>query len=243
MSCDELRDHYELFVLGVADPDESEEIRIHLERHCPVCEAGVSEAVRFAALMSAAAEPASPPRRLRRRILAAAGAEPRFYGRAAWAALAAASLLVAVYLGVRQQRVSADARLLREQLSAQSARVTNLTEAFSVLNGPDTTEVSFGQGQPKPPQGKVFVNPGRGVLLIASNLPPAPAGRLYEMWVIPKGGQPVPAGLFQADAAGMAIHFRPGTIDVRATGAVAVTLENEAGARQPTSTPLIVAAL
>jgi anti-sigma-K factor RskA len=81
------------------------------------------------------------------------------------------------------------------------------------------------------------------VLFIASNLPRTPAGKIYEMWLIPKGAKPVPAGLFQSQDDGEAMHVRTGTVDVASTAAVAVTLENEAGADQPTTTPLIVAAL
>jgi hypothetical protein len=39
------------------------------------------------------------------------------------------------------------------------------------------------------------------------------------------------------------LHVQAGPVDVAATGAIAVTLENAGGAPQPTSTPLIVAAL
>ena len=78
---------------------------------------------------------------------------------------------------------------------------------------------------------------------MASNLPPAPSGKLYEMWLIPKSGKPLPAGLFQSGINGSAMHIRPGAVDLDATGAVAVTVENEQGADQPTSQPFIVAAL
>jgi len=92
-----------------------------------------------------------------------------------------------------------------------------------------------------PPRGKVFLNPAQGVLLIASNLPPAPVGKLYEMWLIPRTGKPVAAGLFQSQTNGTAMHIRPGTVDIASTGVVAVTVENEAGVDQPTTQPLIVA--
>jgi hypothetical protein len=80
----------------------------------------------------------------------------------------------------------------------------------------------------------VFLDPARGVLLLASNLPPAPAGKTYEMWVIPKAtGKPVPAGLFQSAADGTAIHVLPGPVDVAGTAAVAVTMNVAAGATVP----------
>jgi anti-sigma-K factor RskA len=89
----------------------------------------------------------------------------------------------------------------------------------------------------------VFVNPSRGVLLIASNLPRTPADKIYEMWIIPKAAKPVPAGLFQSQDDGNAMHVQPGMVDVSSTAAIAVTVENQAGADQPTTQPLIVAPL
>ena len=63
------------------------------------------------------------------------------------------------------------------------------------------------------------------------------------MWVIPAGGSPVPAGLFQTESNGTAVHLQKGQVDVASTAAVAVTLELEGGALQPTSQPIIVAKL
>jgi hypothetical protein len=110
--------------------------------------------------------------------------------------------------------------------------LTRLTEAFAILSAPDTKEVSFGEEQPKP-KGKVFMNASQGVLLIASNLPPAPAGKLYEMWVIPKGGAPRPAGTFQSGPQGTAMHILNGVVDSSVT--LAVTVEPDTGSPAPTS--------
>jgi anti-sigma-K factor RskA len=118
-----------------------------------------------------------------------------------------------------------------------------MNEAFAILNGPETKVVSFGASQPQPPKGRVFVNPSQGVVLIASNLPPAPPGKVYEMWVVPKGGNPLRAGEFQSQSDGTAMHIHRGPVDVSATGAVAVTLENAGGADVPTMPLVAVAAL
>jgi anti-sigma-K factor RskA len=63
------------------------------------------------------------------------------------------------------------------------------------------------------------------------------------MWIIPKGGAPLPAGLFQSQSDGTAMYLRKGAVDIASTGAIAVTLEPEAGSQAPTTQPLIVAAL
>jgi anti-sigma-K factor RskA len=116
--------------------------------------------------------------------------------------------------------------------------LTRLNEAMTIMNGSDTKQVNFGAGA----RGKVFVNPASGVLLMATNLPPAPAGKAYEMWVIPKGAKPVPAGMFQSQPDGTAMHVQSGPIDMNGL-TIAVTLEDQAGAAQPTPPILFVAPL
>jgi hypothetical protein len=244
MNCEALQDHYELYAIGVAEEPERSEIRAHLDRGCDVCMAGVKGAMEIMAFVGSTATQTEPPKKLRRRILASVGAEPRgFRWAPLWATVTALSLAAAIYFGQQQRHFADEAQLLRTQMHSQANELTRLTEAFAILNGPDTKEAVFGNAQPKPPRGKVFVNPSQGVLLMASNLPPAPSGKLYEMWTIPKAGKPVPAGLFQSASDGTAMHVRRGAIDVESTGAVAVTVEDERGADQPTTQPFIVAAL
>jgi anti-sigma-K factor RskA len=243
MTCDELRNHYDLYALDIAEEPERGEIRTHLQRSCEVCMAGVKRSLETVTLIGASAPWAEPSRQLRRRILASVGFEQRA-GMPWWAsALAIAGLaMVALYLGVSSKQYEQTAARLRTELRQQTAQIASLTEAFAILSGPNTTEASFGGAQPMPPQGKVFLNPVNGVLLIARNLPATPAGKIYEMWIIPKGANPVPAGLFQSQD-GRAMHVQSGAVNVATTAAVAVTVENQAGAGQPTTQPVIVAEL
>jgi len=242
MNCQELREHYELYALGIAEERERGEIRAHLDRGCEVCMAGVKRSLEMTAYIGAAAPPAQPSPKLRRRILASVGRQERHP--LGWTfALAAALLVLAVYFAINSRQSAREAAGLRDQIRLQTSEVARLTEAFAILSGSRTTEVSFGGAQPRPPQGKVFLNPNRGVLLIASNLPRTPVDKIYEMWIIPKGAKPVAAGLFQSQDDGSAMHVQPGMVDLASTAAVAVTVENQAGSDQPTTTPLIVAAL
>ena len=73
MNCNELRDYYELYAIGVAEEPERGEIRAHLDRQCEVCMEGMRRAREAAALLGGTAAPAAPSPRLRRRILAATG--------------------------------------------------------------------------------------------------------------------------------------------------------------------------
>jgi hypothetical protein len=241
MNHEELRDHYEMYAIGVAGEPERTEIREHLSRGCEVCMAEMKRARAFTAMIGGASAPAAPSPKLRSRILASVGHEQRKFGWAPFLGLATAlSLFAAFYFSSRERQLAENTAVMRDQMRRQTIELTQLNEAFAILSGPQTLEVSFGQG----PKGKVYIDRNRGVLLIASNLPPAPAGKIYEMWTIPKGqgARPAPAGLFQSDASGGAIHLQRGPVDPN-LGVVAVTVENEGGADAPTSPPVIVAAL
>jgi Anti-sigma-K factor rskA, C-terminal len=243
MNCNELRDHYELYTIGLADDPERSEIRAHLNRGCEVCMEGMKRARETAALLGATAAPATPPARLRRRILASAGYEqPRGFGWApALAGALAFSLIACVYFAGRQRDVARELERVTSISRQQNMDLTRMNEAFSIINGADTRVRTFGEGQAKP-SGRIFASPSQGVLLIASNLPQAPAGKAYEMWVIPKGGKPLRAGMFQSGSYGTAMHMQLGRLDPNAD-LVAVTLEDQAGADAPTTTPLFATSI
>jgi hypothetical protein len=252
MSCDELREHYELYALGIAEDPELSEIQAHLERVCPTCVPGVRGARELTTLIGASAPAAEPPARLRKRVLAIAGGQTagRLNWSPVWAAVAAGALIAAIFFNMQAHRgaveldaASAELRRVQSESAAQTRELARLNEAFAILNQPDARQVVFGGATPQPPRGRVFLDPRRGVLLLASNLPPVPAGKTYEMWVIPKGGKPVPAGLFQSAADGTAMHVRPGAVDVPGTAAVAVTVEQAAGATEPNLPPVFAAGL
>jgi hypothetical protein len=240
MTCDELKESYELYALGVLDGEEKSEIDAHLGRGCPACRKNLNDALAMNAIVLGLSPEVAPPARLKRRIVASVGASAG--ANWGWAALLAAACMavIAVWLNLQERRrVSelADARQFILQVSAERDR---MQQALSFLNQPETQQVGFGKGLAAPPRGNVFVNPRSGVLLIASNLPVLTAGKIYEMWVIPKGGAPRPAGLFLS-MSGTALHILSGPVDVAALGAVAVTVEPESGSPAPTTTPIIVA--
>jgi anti-sigma-K factor RskA len=245
MNCTELRDHYELYALGLAEEPESGEIRVHLDRGCEECMGEMKRAREMMSLLGGSSDPATPSPKLRRRILASVGVEQRSFGWAPFLAGAAAlSLAAAIYFGGREWDFSKQVVALREQSRAQIIELTRLNEAFAILNSSDTTVSSFGDKQPKP-KGKVYVNPAKGMLLIASNLPQAPAGKAYELWLIPKakGASPVRFGMFQSESDGSVMHMEHAPLDMTSTAAVAVTMEVDTGVDAPTSTPVIVAPL
>ena len=238
MNCEELKDLYELYALGVLDGEDKAEADAHLARGCETCRKSLNEAMAINTILLSSAPAAVPPARLKRRVMASVGVERSGWG---WAAALAAAcmLVVALWLSVQERRRAgelADARRTLIQISSQRDR---MLQALTFLNQPETQQVGFGKGQPAPPRGNVFVNPRTGVLLISSNLPHLDPGKIFEMWLIPKGGAPRPAGLFQPTAPGSAFHMLPGPVDVSTLGVVAVTVEPEAGSAGPTTAPII----
>ena len=75
----------------------------------------------------------------------------------------------------------------------------------------------------------------------ANNLDPLPAGKTYELWVIPANGKaPIPAGLFQPDAAGSASVILPPLPAGVPAKAFGVTAERAEGSATPTA-PILLA--
>jgi hypothetical protein len=240
VTCDELRDFHEFYTLGLLEDDEKREVEVHLGRDCETCRKGLKDALVMNSAVLSFVPAEAPPARLKRRLMASVGVQRAGWG---WAAALAAAcmLVVALWFSVEERQRGIELADARNTLFEVSAQRDRLQQALGFLEDPETRPVSFGKGQPAPPRGNIFVNPRSGVLLIASNLPALTAGKIYEMWIIPKGGSPRPAGLFQSDASGAAFHILSGPLDPATLGAVAVTVEPESGSPAPTSTPIIVA--
>jgi anti-sigma-K factor RskA len=226
MTCEELRAEYGAYALGIAEDPERVEIAEHLARGCAACTEGVSGAMGLVAAMSGAVKPVDPPKRLRAKIVAMVSPAPR----RSWAVLV--PWAIAGVLAIALASIALPERFGRP-MSRQ-----RLEEALSILNDPVTRDITFGVPSAR---GRVFVSPGKGVVLIAAHLPALQGNRTFELWVIPKLGKPIAAGLFRGDADSTAIFVRPGPVANAA--AVAVTVEPEGGSDQPTTTPFIVTPL
>ena len=74
--------------------------------------------------------------------------------------------------------------------------------------------------------------------LMASNLPPVPPGKAYELWVIPVEGVPIPAGTFKPDANNSASVVMPDIPKGITAKAFGVTVEDDGGSKAPTMSTL-----
>jgi len=228
MTCEELRQDYTSYALGIADEPERSEIVEHLARQCPNCVRGVASAMATVTAMSGAVPVTEPPKHLRRRVSSAVEKAP---GRS-WAAtflpwaITAAMSIALVAIGVMGRRESGDTGKLRQ--------------ALSILNDPAAKDLTFGEAE-RAPKGRVLVSPGNGVVFMGASLPRIDRGKTFELWVIPVKGDPQPGGVFQSQPDASAVFVRPGPVENAA--AIAVTVEPEGGSAQPTTAPLILTKL
>jgi hypothetical protein len=165
----------------------------------------------------------------------------------------AAALVIAVGLGVDGVRLRDRIGSLEQRVSDISARANasereltlvrqSATEAQTlvvVLASSDLIRVDLA-GQPSAPQARAraFWSRSRGLILTASNLPPLPAGRTYQVWIVTPDA-PVSAGLLRPGERGD-VHAVFTTPDVARVAAVAVTIEPEGGVPAPTGDKYLV---
>jgi anti-sigma-K factor RskA len=226
VNCHELSDAYELSALGALDGPEKEAIDEHVARNCETCMKEVNRAVENNAIIIGAVPKLDPPPRLRSRILAGFGLETRpFWVRALPWSVAATAFAVLLLVVVSSARRS-------------NAPANHVASAIDFLATPGTRQVSFGaQG----PHGSVLMQQEKGMLLVVVNLPAAPAGKMYETWVVPQDGAPKPVGQLESAKNGDAVGHIPGPLNLAAVKAVAVSVE-PAGSHPVTPTQVIFAA-
>jgi anti-sigma-K factor RskA len=174
-----------------------------------------------------------------------------------WLPLAAAAVFALGALNWRSERDEARRLFARAQVDVENLTAQNhdlqgrldaaqrrleVAEAFRALVAHPASRVAGLAGLPAAPaaRARVVWNPRkREAVLLATGLPPTPAGKAYEAWVI-AGGAPVAAGVFRVDETGSAVHPLPRLDDVARARTFAVTLEPEAGTAAPTG-PMVLA--
>ena len=243
MNCEELKDDYATYVLGSLDGPELDELREHLGRQCATCWEGVRAAQGLLARMATAVKQVDPPKRLRARVIGMVKSDVKGT-RMAWlfALTTAFSLFVAVHIWLRhaESHREFDAYVDRtnERYNRLHIENTRLSETLALLEDPAAKEVTFGKGA----RGRVVISPKHGVVFSGQNMAALAPGKTYEMWIIPKGGKPVPAGTFAPSPDGSAVHLQTCPVDIASTAAVAVSIEQEGGVASPTADQIIIVA-
>jgi anti-sigma-K factor RskA len=249
------------YVLGALDAGERRAFEAHLAE-CPVCESEVRSLMPVVEAIGRAVPPASPSLGLRRRVVEAvareAGATAKTPRSARsllavvplpLAALLVLSLGLGAYVMTLRTRIGElEARLdvAAAQLAVATAATTDARRVAvaaqsmgSVLAAPDLVRIDLA-GQTSAPQAsaRALWSRARGMVFSASDLPPLPAGRVYQVWVV-TADAPISAGLLMLDDAGRGIGVFETPPDV-APVAVAVTDEPAGGMPKPTGSMYLV---
>jgi hypothetical protein len=159
----------------------------------------------------------------------------------AWSA-AAALLLLAIGLGITVGSLHEQLDETSRLLTAQTVENRHAEQLLDLMTTPQAQHVLLTAGKTPPaPSARALYAASRGALILeASNLKPLPEGKTYELWVIPANGSaPIPAGLFQPDAAGSASVVLPKIPQGVPAKAFGVTIEKGEGSATPTA-PIIL---
>jgi anti-sigma-K factor RskA len=157
-------------------------------------------------------------------------------------ALAAALGIVAIALGVQNVALNDELRNESGMVTNLAAKASRAQQVLEVLTSPSAQHVTLRPSKgPVQPTGRATYLPDRGGLIFQANdLQPLPAGKTYELWVIPANGKPpIPAGLFEPDARGTASVVLPDLPVGVAAKAFGVTVEQAAGSATPTAPILL----
>lgn len=137
--------------------------------------------------------------------------------------------------GLEERLQDAVTRLERseQQVTVATRAVATAEGRLAVLTAPDMTQINLA-GQPAAPRatGRAFWSRSRGLVFTASDLPPLPAGRIYQVWMVLPGA-PLSAGLIAPDTSGRAQEAFDTPPDVETPVAVAVTIEPAGGLPAP----------
>lgn len=213
-----------------------DEERTAFERHladCAACRAEVA-GLREAAATLATPTAVTPPGALRDRVLAdiatvrplppaaeRADRRPRRFPRP-WLLVAAAAAVIALGAGAAVWQPWADQTSQAPQLTAaERIRAADDAETFTqTLDGGARATLIRSRALNQ-------------AVLVTSDMPPAPEGRVYELWLDHKGVGMVPAGLMVGTEREVVLEGDPAT----AIG-FGITVEPEGGSEEPTLPPV-----
>jgi anti-sigma-K factor RskA len=260
-----LADQAEAYALGALTPAERAAFEAHLAV-CPACAQEVRELTPVAAALGRLGVDATPDAAVRQRIMAAIGREATngavpsrdtssaSGSRLAWLAMAAAivaAIGAALYANDLRGRIEMlEARLhdaiLRAEVSERRVvdlqrRANTSASMLAVVLAPDVARVELA-GQPAAPtaSARAYWSRAHGLVIHAANLPPLPAGRTYQLWVLTAQPAPISAGLLRPDASGAASAVFDTPQNIPTPTAMAVTIEPEGGVPSPTGDKYLV---
>lgn len=259
----------ELYALGALPEEEGAAIKAHVAS-CGECAMRLAQAHGSAALLGFAAKQERPAGTIKAELMARVhasrekevayawplqkeSAEPgqgkprsETNGKTpwwSWVMVAAAVALALVSLGLSWQNRRLSAELVKEGKAAQALVQDReeIEKLVGVLAAPDTLTVKLvGKGDPASANGVVKYNARMGTMVYSAQLPPAPSGRRYQMWVVPAKGPAVSAGVLGEGGRAWGNLWTAAVPMETAAKSFEVTVEAGGGVSEPTGPKVLV---
>ncbi len=248
--CEHLKQHYDAYALGALEGEERAEIDAHLKRGCPACTSELERARWVVAQLAYLAPEVEPPRALRSRVLQAVAAPEPHERRGwipIWAWAGAAALVLLTLYSVRETR-RLERELAQLQAEVQTERSQNRAlatdrqvyqQALAILEAPSTKETDLKAAAGSLPEVRAFWNAQLGLVLAGQKIPLPAGDRTFQLWVVPKKGDPVSAGIFRPDASGTVLLVATPEAKIAETAALAISEEPAGGRLQPTKDKIL----
>ena len=150
--------------------------------------------------------------------------------------------IATIVLWQQNERLDNQLAVLHKVAASQETQVANATRLLDLIGSPDTFTVNLAR-QAGMPKGTALVmyNLKTEVLMYDGQLGAAPAGKTYQLWIVPKQGNPVSAGVFQPVSGETDRWLMKMPQGVVPKG-FAVTIEPASGVSQPTGPEVLVSA-
>lgn len=262
MTCQEIQDLIPAYVLSALDPPDLVAVMEHL-RLCRTCEAEVAAYRRVADMLPFATPATEPPPELKLRLMAqiereAAGkldtrgksVTPKVTGRSRpgwirgersvpriilWGAAAALVATIALGIMVIQLRSALDQQVA--QTRSLQALLQRQQQINSFLTSPNMVTLNVqATAAGSQTHGRLFLSrDSQHALLVVDDLPPLPAGQVYQLWLI-RDGERDSGGIFTVDEQGYGVLLVEAPHPIRMYQAIGVTNEPPGGSPGPTGT-------
>jgi anti-sigma-K factor RskA len=257
MGHEEYKQMLMVHAVSALDQGERRELEVHLQS-CADCRSELERWEEQAALLALSTSPLAPSSQLRARILDTIRADvPKeiapdnqkakvvplkrttFTSMQRWGAIAASLIIVGLVIALAalwKQKNEANQRLAQLSGELQEAReqLARKQELVSIVSTPGArmTELMGTAMAPSARAMVAFDKNGKAVLM-AKNLPAAPAGKAYQLWFF-ANGKPMPGKVFKPASSGEGTLNDQVPAAALAEATFAVTLEPEAGVTSPT---------
>ncbi len=240
------------YVLGALEPDEVEQVELHL-LSCAECGALVESEREVANLLPFLAEPVSVPARVRRSLLdhiESDDDEPGEYlvpprsrittilTRFGWVAAASAAVL-ALFLAWNSSQMQDQVNKKNSELSVLKESQQTIAQVVSGPNGFVTNLQTTGVANSA--QGGVIMNPTRNAaLLVVKGMPKPTDGHVYVVWMT-RGNEQVNAGVLPVDGQGNGTLYITMQQALASFDGILVTEETGTTVSSPSGTRMLAA--